>query len=117
MGARSQSRSEDERGLWRSCRRRSFDDEGPVYPAYNPSFSAYFFSQNSIFLSQQISQQRFSAGLSAQPNGPKSKVPWQNQDFKSPAIATAIARYSCLRKIKLFVSMYNLAVIARYIPI
>jgi hypothetical protein len=37
------------------------------------------------------------------------------QGFKSPAIATAIARYSCLRKIKLFVSMYNLAAIARYI--
>jgi hypothetical protein len=40
-----------------------------------------------------------------------------NQGFKSSAIATAIARYSCLRKIKLFVSMYNLAAIARYIPI
>ena len=39
------------------------------------------------------------------------------QGFKSPAIAAAIARYSCLRKIKLFVSMYNLAAIARYIPI
>jgi hypothetical protein len=39
-----------------------------VHLAYNPSFSAYFFSQNSIFLSQQISQQCFSAGLSAQPN-------------------------------------------------
>jgi hypothetical protein len=37
--------------------------------AYNPSFSACFFSRNSIFLSQQISQQCFSAGLSAQPNG------------------------------------------------
>jgi hypothetical protein len=42
---------------------------GPVHPAYNPSFSACFFSRNSIFLSQQISQQCFSAGLSAQPNG------------------------------------------------
>jgi hypothetical protein len=41
----------------------------PVHPAYNPSFSVYFFSRNSIFLSQQISQQCFSAGLSAQPNG------------------------------------------------
>jgi hypothetical protein len=41
---------------------------GSVHPAYNPSFSACFFSQNSIFLSQQISQQCFSAGLSAQPN-------------------------------------------------
>jgi hypothetical protein len=41
----------------------------PVRPAYNPSFLACFFSQNSIFLSQQISQQCFSADLSAQPNG------------------------------------------------
>jgi hypothetical protein len=40
-----------------------------VHPAYNPSFLAYFFSRNSIFLSQQISQQCFSAGLSAEPNG------------------------------------------------
>jgi hypothetical protein len=43
-------------------------DVSPVHLAYNPSFLAYFFSQNSIFLSQQISQQCFSAGLSAQPN-------------------------------------------------
>jgi hypothetical protein len=41
----------------------------PVHPAYNPYFSACFFSRNNIFLSQQISQQCFSAGLSAQPNG------------------------------------------------
>jgi hypothetical protein len=41
----------------------------PVHPAYNPSFSACFFSRNHIFLSQQISQQCFSAGLPAQPNG------------------------------------------------
>jgi hypothetical protein len=41
----------------------------PVHSAYNPSFLACFFSRNSIFLSQQISQQCFSAGLSAQPNG------------------------------------------------
>jgi hypothetical protein len=40
-----------------------------VHPAYNPYFSACFFSRNSVFLSQQISQQCFSAGLSAQPNG------------------------------------------------
>jgi hypothetical protein len=45
------------------------DIYGSVHPAYNPSFSACFFSRNSIFLSQQISQQCFSAGLSAQPNG------------------------------------------------
>jgi hypothetical protein len=36
---------------------------GPVHLAYNPSYSACFFSQNSIFLSQKISQQCFSAGL------------------------------------------------------
>jgi hypothetical protein len=41
----------------------------PVHPAYNPYFSACFFSRNSVFLSQQISHQCFSAGLSAQPNG------------------------------------------------
>jgi hypothetical protein len=41
---------------------------GHVHSAYNPSFSACFFSRNRIFLSQQISQQYFSAGLSAQPN-------------------------------------------------
>jgi hypothetical protein len=35
----------------------------PVYLAYNPSFSACFFSRNNIFLSQKISQQCFSAGL------------------------------------------------------
>jgi hypothetical protein len=34
---------------------------GPVHPAYNSSFLACFFSQNSIFLSPQISQQCFSA--------------------------------------------------------
>jgi hypothetical protein len=34
------------------------------------AFQLIFFSRNSIFLSQQISQQYFSAGLSAQPNGP-----------------------------------------------
>jgi hypothetical protein len=47
----------------------SFTTIGHVHPAYNPHFSACFFSWNNIFLSQQISQQYFSAGLSAQPNG------------------------------------------------
>jgi hypothetical protein len=42
---------------------------GLVHPDYNPYFSAGFFSRNSVFLSQQISQQCFPAGLSAQPNG------------------------------------------------
>jgi hypothetical protein len=46
-------------------------DKRPVHPAYNPSFSACFFSRNNIFLSQQISQRCFSAGLSAQLNGAK----------------------------------------------
>jgi hypothetical protein len=50
--------------IFRLCRH-----QGPVHSAYNPSFSACFFSRNSIFLSQQISQQCFSAGLSAQLNG------------------------------------------------
>jgi hypothetical protein len=36
---------------------------GSVHLAYNPSYSACFFSRNSIFLSQKISQQCFSAGL------------------------------------------------------
>jgi hypothetical protein len=36
---------------------------GPVHLAYNPSYLACFFSRNSIFLSQKISQQCFSAGL------------------------------------------------------
>jgi hypothetical protein len=49
----------------------SITHKGPVHPAYNPSFSACFFSWNNIFLSQQISQQCFSAGLSTQPNGAK----------------------------------------------
>jgi hypothetical protein len=30
--------------------------DDPVHLAYNPSFSACFFSWNSVFLSQQISQ-------------------------------------------------------------
>jgi hypothetical protein len=38
-------------------------DMGPVHLAYNPSYLAYFFSQNNIFLSQKISQQYFSVGL------------------------------------------------------
>jgi hypothetical protein len=51
----------------------------PVHPAYNPSFSACFFSQNNIFLSHQISQQCFSVGLSAQPNGAIiCKYTWQD---------------------------------------
>jgi hypothetical protein len=36
---------------------------GSVHLAYNPSYSACFFSQNSIFLSKKISQQCFSSGL------------------------------------------------------
>jgi hypothetical protein len=38
-------------------------DDGPVHLAYNPSYSACFFSRNNIFLSQKISKQCFSAGL------------------------------------------------------
>jgi hypothetical protein len=36
---------------------------GPVHLAYNPSYLTCFFSRNSIFLSQNISQQCFLAGL------------------------------------------------------
>jgi hypothetical protein len=41
----------------------------PVHPAYNPSFSACFFSQNNIFLSQQISQVFFSQLISTAKRG------------------------------------------------
>jgi hypothetical protein len=48
-------------------RRRLFPPKGKrkrsVHLAYNPSYSACFFSQNSIFLLKKISQQCFSAGL------------------------------------------------------
>jgi hypothetical protein len=44
------------------------DDFGHVHSAYNPSFSACFFSRNSIFLTTNHPTV-FSAGLSAQPNG------------------------------------------------
>jgi hypothetical protein len=36
---------------------------GPVHLAYNPPYLACFFSRNSIFLSQKISQQYFPADL------------------------------------------------------
>jgi hypothetical protein len=49
--------------------RTYIDANGSVHPAYNSSFSTCFFSRNNIFLSQQISQRCFSAGLSAEPNG------------------------------------------------
>jgi hypothetical protein len=66
-------------------------DIGSVHPAYNSSFSACFFSWNSIFLSQQISQQCFSVGLSAQPNGAicGSKWRWRRQMEVGPAHAQA----------------------------
>jgi hypothetical protein len=51
--------------------KRCHGDKGPVHPAYNPYFLACFLSRNSNFLSQKISQQCFSAGLSAQLNGSK----------------------------------------------
>jgi hypothetical protein len=41
---------------------------GHVHSAYNPYFLTCFFNRNSIFLSQQISQPCFSAGLLAQPD-------------------------------------------------
>jgi hypothetical protein len=54
---------------------RAVSKHRSVHLAYNPYFSACFFSRNSIFLSQQISQQCFSAGLSAQPNGATVIIP------------------------------------------
>jgi hypothetical protein len=39
---------------------------GPVQPAYNLYFSACFFSRNSIFLSQKISQNSISAYFSVE---------------------------------------------------
>jgi hypothetical protein len=63
---RSQKKIISEESSISKVKKKSY---GSVHPAYNPSFSACFFSRNSIFLSQQISQQYFSAGLSAQPNG------------------------------------------------
>ena len=48
------------------------DDEGnngPVRFSYNPYFSAYFFRRNSIFLSQQISQNNVSTCFFSEANG------------------------------------------------
>jgi hypothetical protein len=42
---------------------RLMNVQWPQNVVYNPSYSACFFSRNSIFLSQKISQQYFSAGL------------------------------------------------------
>jgi hypothetical protein len=42
---------------------------GHVYPAYNPSFSACFFSAGTIFFSHNKSGNSILVGLSAQPNG------------------------------------------------
>jgi len=45
-------------------------DFGPVRFSYNPSFSACFFSWNSVFLSQQIRRNNVSACFSAKRMGP-----------------------------------------------
>jgi hypothetical protein len=50
-------------GDYRTRERDQLSTIGPVHLAYNPSYSACFFSRNNIFLSQKISQQCFSAGL------------------------------------------------------
>ena len=42
---------------------------GPVRFSYNPYFSACFFSQNSVFLSQQISQNNVSTYFFSEANG------------------------------------------------
>jgi hypothetical protein len=49
--------------------KKNVESSGSVQSAYNLYFSAYFFSRNSVFLSQKISQNSVSACFSAQPNG------------------------------------------------
>jgi hypothetical protein len=58
-------------GFWATSAAPIYNDcyNGPVHPTYNLSFSAYFLNWNNVFLLQQISQQYFSADLSAQLNG------------------------------------------------
>jgi len=46
---------------------------GPVRLSYNPSFSACFFSRNSIFLSQQISGNSVSTCFFSKANGAYKK--------------------------------------------
>jgi hypothetical protein len=82
--------------------RASWAVVGPVHSAYNPSFSTCFFSRNSIFLSQQISQQCFSAGLSAQPNGsvtyvlsPASQAPRMRCEEQPHAKHILLLRVTC----------------------
>jgi hypothetical protein len=43
---------------------------GPVHLAYNPSYSACFFSQNNIFLLQKISQQCFQPAYNSSRTAP-----------------------------------------------
>jgi hypothetical protein len=45
-------------------------NNGPIHLAYNPSYSACFFNQNSIFLSQKISQQCFQPAYNSSRTGP-----------------------------------------------
>ena len=45
---------------------------GPIHLSYNPYISAYFFSRNSIFLLQQISQNSVSACFFSEANGAAS---------------------------------------------
>jgi hypothetical protein len=60
------------------CVLRKRPNNGPVHLSYSPYFSACFFSRNSVFLSQQISQQCFSI----QPNGADTSL--QFTQFLSP---------------------------------
>ena len=52
----------------------TFNPKGPICSSYNPSFSACFFSQNNIFLSQQISRNSVSACFFSEANEAKDKV-------------------------------------------
>jgi hypothetical protein len=61
-------------GRWQTTHCLTLLYNGLVHLTYNSSFLTCFFSWNIVFLSQQISQQCFSAGLSAQPNGTNVNV-------------------------------------------
>jgi hypothetical protein len=49
---------------------RKHEDNGHVHLAYNPSYSACFFSQNSIFLSQKSANSVFQPAYNFSRTGP-----------------------------------------------
>jgi len=62
---------------------------GPVRLCYNPYFSACFFSRNSIFLSQQISQNSVSACFFSEAKEAKSR------GLEEKYIYTVLGHISC----------------------